>query len=94
MSELDKFFLYGILIAILIIPIISFLFILFFSNEFNPKEALAPSITLDFVLLALLNTAALFLFDFKHFISSIIIYILLFFGIHHWDKYAKRKGYN
>jgi len=77
------------LCAAFIIPIISFIFCFLFANDFNLKEAFLTSVLLDFYLLMGLNIVAFFIF-YKLFLS-IIIFILLFTGLHYWVKYSEDK---
>ena len=77
------------LCAALIIPIISFIFCFLFANDFNLNEAFLTSVLLDFYLLMGLNIAAFFIF-YKLFLS-IIIFILLFTGLHYWVKCSEDK---
>ena len=83
MSGIGKILFY----LIILIPFLSFIF----ANEFDVKQATYSSVYLNLILYVLLNTGCLILT--LNLGVSIFMYILLFAGMHFWDKYASNRGY-
>jgi len=82
------------LCAVLIMPVITFFFCLLFNGNLGGsfdngdykeyfKESFLSSIYLNFLIGTLINTAALFVFNVA---GVIVVYIILFVGIHFFDK--------
>ena len=87
MSDVGKILFY----LIILIPFLSFIFCFVFANEFDFKQATYSSVYLNFILYVLLNTGCLILTS--NLGVSLFMYILLFAGMHFWDKYASKIGY-
>ena len=87
MSDVGKVLFY----LIILIPFLSFIFCFVFANEFDVMQATYSSVYLNFILYVLLNTGCLILTE--NLGVSLFMYILLFAGMHFWDKYASKKGY-
>ena len=83
MSGIGKILFY----LIILIPFLSFIF----ANEFDEKQATYSSVYLNLILYVLLNTGCLTLTE--NLGVSILMYLLLFAGMHFWDKYASNRGY-
>ena len=76
---------------IILIPFLSFIFFFVFANEFDFKQTTYSSVYLNFILYVLLNIGCLILTS--NLGVSLFMYILLFAGMHFWDKYASKIGY-
>ena len=87
MSDIGKIIFY----LIILIPFLSFIFGFVFTNEFDVKQATYSSVYLNLILYVLLNTGCLILTE--NLGVSILMYLLLFAGMHFWDKYASNRGY-
>ena len=87
MSDIGKILFY----LIILIPFLSFIFCFVFANEFDVMQATYSSVYLNLILYVLLNTGCLILTE--NLGVSIFMYILLFAGMHFWDKYASKRGY-
>ena len=87
MSDVGKVLFY----LIILIPFLSFIFCFVFANEFDVKQATYSSVYLNLILYVLLNTGCLILTE--NLGVSILMYLLLFAGMHFWDKYASNRGY-
>jgi hypothetical protein len=87
MSDVGKILFY----LIILIPFLSFIFCFVFANEFDFKQTTYSSVYLNFILYVLLNIGCLILTS--NLGVSLFMYILLFAGMHFWDKYASKIGY-
>ena len=87
MSDISKILFY----LIILIPFLSFIFCFVFANEFDFKQATYSSVYLNFILYVLLNTGCLILTS--NLDVSLFMSILMFAGMHLWDKYASNRGY-
>jgi predicted permease len=87
MPDIGKILFY----LIILIPFLSFIFCFVFDNEFDVKQATYSSVYLNLILYVLLNTGCLILTE--NLGVSIFMYLLLFAGMHFWDKYASNRSY-
>jgi predicted permease len=87
MSDIGKIIFY----LIILIPFLSFTFCFVFANKFDVKQATYSSVYLNLILYVLLNTGCLILTE--NLGVSILMYLLLFAGMHFCDKYASNRGY-
>ena len=87
MSDIGKNLFY----LIILISFLSFIFCFVFANEFDVMQATYSSVYLNLILYVLLNTGCLILT--LNLGVSIFMYILLFAGMHFWDKCALNRGY-
>ena len=86
MSDVGKVIFY----LIILISFLSFIFCFVFANKFDFKQAKYLLVYLDFILYVLLNTGCLILIS--NLVVSLFMYILLFAGMHLWDKYSSNRG--